>query len=1156
MICWLMLIPALSAGQHYSSLRVKKITVTHDTIVLDTLSIAPQTVLITTLGGDTIDSALYDVNYFNATLLFQSPDLYEDSVYHIQYRVFPVLLTKKYASATLLKIEEDIVKARPSYIYQYRETKKSSNDGVFDFGELNRSGSISRGISVGNNQDAVLNSNLNLQLSGELAPGIEIVAAITDNNIPIQPEGTTQQLQEFDQVYIKINTASSTLLAGDFEISNSDGRFLHFNKKAQGVNFLHRYRVGKEDQWTMSSQAGAAASRGKFARNTIETAEGNQGPYKLRGANNESFVIILAGSERVFLDGKLLKRGQNYDYVIDYNSAEITFTPQQIITKDARVVIEFEYSDRNYTRGLFFLSHNAVSKNANIRFRYLTEQDMKNRPINQEKLIEDNKTLLSNIGDQTDLAVVSNIREVDFNNSEVLYKMIDTTVFPNTYDSVLVYSVNPDSAMYRAGFSFVGKGNGNYVQTKSAANGKVFKWVVPVGGVPQGEYEPVVMIITPKSQQMVTLAGDFSLSEKSMAGAEIALSGFDKNKYSTIDNHDDLGIAFISYFKHKRRWGGEDSNTWLFDGSVSYDIVEKNFEAFERIRAVEFERDWNIDNTLHNKNIHHSEVILLLERKDKGRASYKFENLVSSDYSAIRNGIQSNFLHKTWRMEMDADLMNSFSEITNTGFLKYRARIEKQFGPLRIGFEDEGENNRHFNTATDTLMHHSLGYNRWKGYVSNADTATIPYTIGIGQRFDYLPENGMLMPALRADEVAVRLNTKNNNYQRLDVEANYRRVKLLGDNINEKEEQNLVSRINYDWRLKNGVIRSTTFYEFGSGLAYKKEFSYIEVATGQGVYAWNDYNGDSIKQLDEFEIAMFKDQANYIRVFTPVNEYEKVYSAKFTQSLILDPAPVWKKEKGLKGFAGNFSSHTIYRVDQEIAGESLLEAMNPFFLQTENPDLKNITASLRHVIYFNRTDAKYGADYTFRNNSNKSVMVNGFESRQFAQHILKARWNITSVIMLRVELAKGIKERYSEFFTQNDYAIEMLDVKPEISIQPGTKFRITGQYSYTSKENSFEYGGERATLNKANVELRFITPEKGNIMSSVAFISIDYNADQNNSIAFEMLEGLKQGNNLTWTVNWQRTLSNNLQLNLQYNGRKSPDHHAIHVGTVQVRAFF
>jgi hypothetical protein len=53
-----------------------------------------------------------------------------------------------------------------------------------------------------------------------------------------------------------------------------------------------------------------------------------------------------------------------------------------------------------------------------------------------------------------------------------------------------------------------------------------------------------------------------------------------------------------------------------------------------------------------------------------------------------------------------------------------------------------------------------------------------------------------------------------------------------------------------------------------------------------------------------------------------------------------------------------------------------------------------------------------------------------------------------------------------------------------------------------------------------------------------------------------MQEGLKSGNNYTWGITYQRTLSNNMQINFNYDGRKSPSVKTVHVGGVQVRVFF
>ncbi|HEU4632908.1 MAG TPA: hypothetical protein VFS22_02925, partial [Flavisolibacter sp.] len=171
-----------------SNLRVKKVGVLGDSVLLDTLSIIPKTFTIRN-----IDTSTYRLDFVKAILHWKiKPQA--DSVLII-YRVFPYRLNSVVQRLSYDSIINNVYMAPYEFNPAADDTKT-----VFDFGNIQYNGSFGRSLSFGNNQDAVVNSTFQLQLNGTLADSIEIAAALSDNNIPIQPDGTTQQLNEFDQV--------------------------------------------------------------------------------------------------------------------------------------------------------------------------------------------------------------------------------------------------------------------------------------------------------------------------------------------------------------------------------------------------------------------------------------------------------------------------------------------------------------------------------------------------------------------------------------------------------------------------------------------------------------------------------------------------------------------------------------------------------------------------------------------------------------------------------------------------------------------------------------------------------------------------------------------------------------------------------------------
>ncbi|MDQ3190034.1 MAG: hypothetical protein M3Q58_00410 [Bacteroidota bacterium] len=1124
-----------------------------DTIHLDSLSIIAGSEIIYLSDGRIADSLFYGIDYFTSSLYFKKP--YSDTI-RLVYRIFPYNFNKSFQNKDFSKLEPDETGAINPFSYVYDE--HNNDNDIFKMEGLNKNGSISRGVTMGNNQDLAVNSNMNLQLSGKINEEVSILAAITDNNIPIQPDGNTHQLQDFDQVYIQVFDERSKLTAGDFQLKKPAGYFMNYFKRAQGGHFTTSVDAGKEKKGIYSVSAAAAVSRGKFSRNQIIGIEGIQGPYRLKGNENELFIIALSGTENVYIDGQLLKRGQEYDYIIDYNTAEITFTANQLITKDKRIVVEFQYSDRNYARSLFFLGNEFETDRLKARFNFYTEQDAKNQPLMQD-LDPQKKQLMSLIGDSIHQAIYPNIENVGFLPDQILYHLKDSLVEGVLYDSVFVYSSDQSKAIYKLGFSLVGQGRGNYVQKNSTANGKVFEWIAPVNGIKQGSFEPITLLVTPKKTQMMSTGGEYKISENTLGTFEMAVSNHDINTFSALDNQNNTDAAFRVGIHNYKPLNPLSDKGWVLSTLANYEQVNENFTRIERFRPVEFERDWNILNRNFSESQHISTAGVGIGKKGLGSFNYQFSTFnTKTEYNAIRNILNADFTHKNYDLKLDGSYLLSDGFKNNSEFLRHRASLAKRMKYITVGLWEDFEKNQITSSHSDTLLVSSYQYFEWEAFVSNADTAVNKYTLRYRQRIDEVPFENTLTRSTFGESITFDFAFNKNPNSVLRGSSTYRKLSISDETLTaSKPEETVLGRLEYSLRLFKGSISSTTFYEVGSGLEVKKEFTYIEVPAGQGQYAYiGDLNNNGVKDLDEFEESTLPDLRRYIKVFTPTNEFVRVYSNQFNEILNINPAAAWNNKKGLKKLIAKFSNQTAYRIDRRTGTDNALASFNPFFNEVSDTMLITLNSSVRNTVFFNRTDPKFGLEYNWQDNRNKNILVNGFESRTNIYRSLRSRWNITRIFALNLATTIGVKTSESEFLTNRNFEINYSEIEPRFVYQPNTNFRISLIYKYLEKINSPDLGGEKAFTHNMGSEIKYSVLSKGNLLVNLNYIINEFNAPSNTLMAFEMLEGLQVGQNITWSISYQRNLSANMQLSLNYTGRTSEDLPAVHTGGVQVRAFF
>ncbi|MEM0542538.1 hypothetical protein WFZ85_07905 [Flavobacterium sp. j3] len=1116
----------LSAQEIKSLYQIKKVAFTSDTISIEKVSISSSFFKIQNKDGTVIDSSYYKIDFKTGKLLFKNGLTATDTII-IRYFKFPENLTKTYS----IYDQDKVISNEVGNLYQInRSTKK-----FVPFEGLNTSGSISRGVTIGNNQNATVSSNLDLQITGKISDKVSLRASIQDSNIPLQDGGYSQRLDEFDEIFIELFSDKWNIRAGDLFLENRQSRFLNFNKKVQGLST--RFSFGKEESKT-DIFAAAALVRGQYARSSFTGQEGNQGPYKLRGNNGELFVLVISGSERVFVNGILKKRGDNNDYIIDYNAGEITFTSLFPINSEMRIVIEYQYTDRNYTRFVTYAGANHQEKTWSLGGYLYSENDVKNQPI-QQNLSTEQVDILQNAGDNTSLMTSPSAFPDTFSANKILYKKVVINGV-----EVFEYSNNPDDVLFNVTFSLVGNNLGNYILSSSAAIGKIYQYVAPINGVLQGNFEPITRLIAPTKIQIATVLGKYNPNEKTIIDFELGVSNNDLNLFSTIDDNDNRGVAGKLNFKQRL-----NSKKWLLDAFGSYQFVQQDFRTIERLFNIEFNRDWNLTTFEGNQSLLVTGLDFSLPKKGKMR--YQFEKLdFSKSFSGNRHVVNGFFALKNWNISQNASVLNSNGSFSETQFLRNESQARYHFKKNWIGSSLRLENNKEKLAATSQLSALSQKFTEYGAFIGRGDSTKVFVELGFLHRVNDSLQNGLLQKVNTSQSYYLKSKLIQTKKSDLSLFVNYRNLKY--EDNSRQDEPSLNSRLLYNDQFFNQFIQVTTAYENTSGSVAQQEFTYLEVEPGQGIFTWNDYNNNGIQELEEFEVAPFPDQAKYVRVFLPNQVFVKTHQNKFSQSLTLNPTK-WQNSIGFKKVLSYFYNQTSYLIEQKTTQNGNNFNFNPFSIAEDN--LLGLNSSFRNSLFYNRGKQKHSVTYTFIQNRLKNLLsvgsqesINKSHQLQYI-HLLQKTWLFSLA-------SKTIETGFvSENFAARNFILLGYQFNPKISYLFNKNASWDIFYEFQNKENQLG-NDENLSQNRFGTSFSYANANKITINGEFSFIQNKFQGDALSPVAFQMLEGLQSGRNMTWRLLLQKNLTQFLDININYQGRKSETSQAIHTGNVQLRAFF
>ena len=296
----------------------------------------------------------YQIDYTTGKITFdKSVTAQKDATWTVTYRAIPFNLQKIYRR-DLFGVSPDEVSETTTGVSTDVESKPITTPRTPSKttpSQLEYSGSRTFGIAVGSGRSLSQNQEFRINVRGNVSDNIEVLAMLSDQDLPIQPEGMTEDIQDINQKLIRIMHPNVIGTLGDFNAALGPSEFIFFPRALEGV------KVEGNFEWGQFHLIPSALPKGQ---STSKVIRGEEGRSEYRLDVNNQFVIVKAGSEIVWLNGEKMRRGENNDYIIrEYGDPIIEFNSKHLITSTDVIRVDFEYipEDNAYQQNLYGINN-------------------------------------------------------------------------------------------------------------------------------------------------------------------------------------------------------------------------------------------------------------------------------------------------------------------------------------------------------------------------------------------------------------------------------------------------------------------------------------------------------------------------------------------------------------------------------------------------------------------------------------------------------------------------------------------------------------------------------------------------------------------------------------------------------------------------------